>query len=220
MDISYSGGVLRINSSNGIKKFDRGRNDRKTAHSELNQQGFGQVSYRFYRFSLMPRLLLLRHAKAGWAAPGVSDFERTLTQSGRNDARKLGLRMRSSDLIPDLVLCSPAKRAVETLEFVASTLFEQPPKTEMVRELYNSDAADYLQAVREASAVETLLVVGHNPMMEDLAYELPSASSTHAIQAAASGFPTCGLAVISFDGPLKDVRRNSGQLETFLKPNE
>ncbi|MCC5779653.1 histidine phosphatase family protein [Nitratireductor sp. B36] len=166
----------------------------------------------------MSRLLLLRHAKAGWGAPGVSDYDRGLTQSGQNDARKLGQRMRSSGLIPDLVLCSPARRAVETLEHLASTLFDQPPKTDMVRELYNSDAADYLQAVREAPAADTLLVVGHNPMMEDLAFELPSESDQQAFQAAGSGFPTCGLAVISFEGPLADLRRNGGRLETFLKP--
>ncbi|WP_292895883.1 MULTISPECIES: SixA phosphatase family protein [unclassified Nitratireductor] len=167
----------------------------------------------------MSRLLLLRHAKAGWAAPGMSDFERALTHSGQTDARKLGQRMRTSGLIPDLVLCSPARRAVETLESVVSTLFEQPPKTNMIRELYNSDAADYLQAVREAPAASTLLVVGHNPMMEDLAFELPAAGDQQAMQATASGFPTCGLAVISFEGPLSKVRRNGGRLEAFLKPD-
>ncbi|EIM75599.1 putative phosphohistidine phosphatase SixA [Nitratireductor aquibiodomus RA22] len=167
----------------------------------------------------MSRLFLLRHAKAGWAAPGTSDFDRTLTQSGQSDAKALGMRMRSIGLIPDLILCSPARRAVETLEFVASTLFDSPPKTELVQELYNSDATDYLHAVREAQVAETLLLVGHNPMMEDLAFELPSAGDQQAMRGTASGFPTCGLAVISFPAPLADIRRNGGRLEAFLKPD-
>ncbi|WP_295806591.1 histidine phosphatase family protein [uncultured Nitratireductor sp.] len=166
----------------------------------------------------MPRLLLLRHAKAGWAAPGMADFDRGLTQSGRADTKALGQRMRAANLLPDLVLCSTAKRAVETLDGVALTLFQGSPKTRYLAELYNSDAIDYLHAVREAPSVETLLVVGHNPMMEDLAFELPATGDDEAVKNAASGFPTCGLAVIGFSSSLANIRRKSGRLEAFLKP--
>lgn len=167
----------------------------------------------------MTRLLLLRHAKAGWAAPGMSDFDRTLTASGQEDARALGKRMRATNLLPDLILCSTAKRAIETLDGVASTMFDQRPDTHFLAELYNSDATDYLFAVREAPQAETILVVGHNPMMEDLAYELSSSGEAEATQAASSGFPTCGLAVISFPGALANIERRTGRLETFLRPD-
>ncbi|MBN7778183.1 histidine phosphatase family protein [Nitratireductor aquimarinus] len=167
----------------------------------------------------MTRLLLLRHAKAGWAAPGMSDFDRTLTASGQEDARALGKRMRATHLLPDLILCSTARRAIETLDGVSSTMLDQKPETHFLAELYNSDATDYLFAVREAPQAETILVVGHNPMMEDLAYELSSGGDAEATQAASSGFPTCGLAVISFPGALANIERRNGRLDMFLRPD-
>ena len=70
----------------------------------------------------MSRLFLLRHAKAGWAEPGMRDFDRPLEPLGRTDADAIGAAMRASAYIPDLVLCSTAKRARETLDWVASLM--------------------------------------------------------------------------------------------------
>ncbi|TJW41644.1 MAG: histidine phosphatase family protein, partial [Mesorhizobium sp.] len=67
----------------------------------------------------MSRLYLLRHAKAGWALPGVRDFDRPLDASGIADAETMGAAMRARDYIPDLTLCSNAKRARQTLEGLA-----------------------------------------------------------------------------------------------------
>ncbi|RVB55078.1 histidine phosphatase family protein, partial [Mesorhizobium sp. M7A.F.Ca.CA.004.06.1.1] len=64
----------------------------------------------------MSRLYLLRHAKAGWALPGMRDFDRPLDASGRSDAEMMGAAMRSRLYVPDRTLCSNAKRAKETLE--------------------------------------------------------------------------------------------------------
>src|SRR5262245_47015244 len=69
--------------------------------------------------SPMSRLYLLRHAKAGWAQPGMRDFDRPLEPLGRTDADSIGAAMRANAYIPDLVLCSTAKRARETLDWVA-----------------------------------------------------------------------------------------------------
>ena len=65
----------------------------------------------------MSRLYLLRHSKAGWALPGVRDFDRPLDASGLADAERLGLAMRAAAHVPDLTLCSNARRARETLAY-------------------------------------------------------------------------------------------------------
>ncbi|MCR4268913.1 histidine phosphatase family protein [Nitratireductor sp. ZSWI3] len=166
----------------------------------------------------MYRLFLLRHAKAGWAAPGMTDFDRGLTASGIADARILGRRMRETGLVPDQVLCSPARRARETCDHVLSSFSQPGPEPFFVDELYNSDATHYVDAIRAAAPARSLLIVGHNPMMEDLAYALPAGGDDRAMRLAAAGFPTCGLAVIRFERALSDLMPGSGHLDDFLRP--
>ena len=166
----------------------------------------------------MHRLFLLRHAKAGWAAPGMTDFDRQLSAAGIADAEALGHRMRKAGLIPDAVLCSTARRAMQTFDRLSSTLFTQAPQTIHAAELYNSDAASYVAAIRRAPAGKALLVVGHNPMMEDLTFALPADGDAQAMKLAETGFPTCGLAVLHFDGPRAELAPGAGHLQAFLKP--
>lgn len=166
----------------------------------------------------MHRLFLLRHAKAGWAAPGMTDFDRQLSASGIADAEALGRRMRQTGLLPDIVLCSTARRAVQTFDRVASTLFTDAPRAIYLEKLYNSDATNYVAAIRRAQPGRALLVVGHNPMMEDLAFALPADGDANAMRLAAAGFPTCGLAVLRFDDPLAALAPGTGHLQAFLKP--
>ncbi len=166
----------------------------------------------------MHRLFLLRHAKSGWAAPGTTDFERPLTASGISDAEALGRHMLDSGLLPDLVLCSTAKRARQTLDRVLSAFVEKTPRIIHEEELYNSDAARYVEIIRDAPASASLLVVGHNPVMEDLAFALPRGGNADAMRLAASGFPTCGLAVLNFENPLSELKPGTGNLTAFLRP--
>src|SRR3954452_9870575 len=89
----------------------------------------------------MSRLYLLRHAKAGWAAPGMRDFDRPLDPTGCTDADSIGAGMRAREYIPDLVLCSTAKRARETLDWVARHIGS--PRAVFSDSLYSTDAAGY-----------------------------------------------------------------------------
>ena len=116
------------------------------------------------------RLYLLRHAKAGWALPGMRDFDRPLDASGRADAEVIGMAMRSRGYVPDLTLCSNARRARETLEGLAGQT--DTGKVLFFDTLYSEDAAGYLRLIREHGGPGSLLVIGHNPMMEDLAMAL------------------------------------------------
>ena len=164
----------------------------------------------------MSRLFLLRHAKAGWAQPGMRDFDRPLDASGWTDAEATGLAMRERNLLPELVLCSSAVRARETLEAVNRHL----PTTRIVfvDGLYATDAAGYLELIQRADDVDSALVVGHNPMMEDLGFALPGDGDPNARDMLAAGFPTSGLAVIRFAGSLTTAEPGKGYLEAFIVP--
>jgi phosphohistidine phosphatase len=167
----------------------------------------------------MSRLYLLRHAKAGWAEPGMRDFDRPLTETGRRDAKAVGTAMRASGLIPDLVLCSTARRARETWECVADTIGPIMAPPAFTDSLYSCDAAGYLSVVRNAAdKLSSLLVVGHNPMIEDVAIACATEGDDAERAALASGFPTSALAVIQFSGPLADAAPGAGSLTTFLTP--
>ena len=118
----------------------------------------------------MSRLYLLRHAKAGWALPGVRDFDRPLDASGHADAEVMGTAMRACGYIPDITLCSNAKRARETLEDIAG--HTDTGRVLFFDKLYSEDAAGYLSLIHENGARGSVLVIGHNPMTEDLAMAL------------------------------------------------
>ena len=164
----------------------------------------------------MNRLYLLRHAKAGWAMPGVRDFDRALDEVGIADAQTTGAAMAAADYVPDLTLCSNARRARETLEGIAG-------QTDIGRilffdQLYTEDATGYLSLIRDHGSFGSLLVIGHNPMMEDLAMAIAGGGEDEAREALAGGFPTCGLAVVRFERGLDEIEPGTGYLEAFLTP--
>ena len=100
----------------------------------------------------MSTLYLLRHAKAGWAQPGMRDFDRPLDASGVKDAEKIGLVMRDRGYGPDLTLCSTALRARQTLEGVAA--HADTGRVRFLETLYSADAAGYLSIIHENDGMD------------------------------------------------------------------
>lgn len=166
----------------------------------------------------MTRLYLLRHAKARWAEPGSRDYDRSLELSGKADADMIAASMLLSGYVPDRVLCSGARRARETWEAAARHL--DVGDVRYVDSLYSSDAGGYLDVIRETDGAGSVLVVGHNPVMEDLAMALSRDGEAEALAAVAGGFPTCGLAVIRFSTPISGLAPEDGYLEDFLAPRD
>jgi phosphohistidine phosphatase len=162
------------------------------------------------------KLYLLRHAKAGWALPGVRDFDRPLDEAGAADAETMGKAMRAEGHVPDLTLCSNARRCRETLEGVAG--HADTGRVLFFDKLYTEDAAGYLSIIREHGDSGSLLVIGHNPMTEDLAMAIAGGGEENARGLLSYGFPTSGLAVIRFDGGLATAEPGGGYLEAFLTP--
>ena len=164
----------------------------------------------------MNRLYLLRHAKARWGEPGSRDYDRPLEASGKADAEALAGSMLVAGYLPDLVLCSGALRARETWDAASRHL--EAHDVRYLDSLYSSDANGYLDIIREAGDAASIMVVGHNPMMEDLCSALARKGAPAALAAVARGFPTCGLAVISFSELGEQIAPKNGYLEDFLTP--
>ena len=164
----------------------------------------------------MSRLFLLRHAKAGWALPGMRDFDRPLDDTGRVDAEAMGVEMHKRGYVPDITLCSSAVRARETLHGVAG--HADTGRIVFCEKLYTEDAAGYLALIHENANSGSVLVIGHNPMMEDLATAVSKDGDRAAQALLGSGFPTSGLAVIAFPGGLGKAAPGAGYLEAFHTP--
>ena len=167
----------------------------------------------------MRRLLLFRHAKAESSKPGEEDRARALIERGRKDAGRIGAYMASHGLKPDRVLVSPAKRAQETWKHVAAALKPAPAAT-MVEKLYDATPHAILAAIKEAPAsAHTLMVIGHNPGLQELAVMLIASGDIDAREALREKLPTSGLAIVDF--AFDDWGRlhpQSGRLERFVSP--
>ncbi|MER5450616.1 histidine phosphatase family protein [Streptomyces sp. NPDC002764] len=145
------------------------------------------------------RLVVLRHAKSAWPA-GVPDHERPLAPRGRRDAPAAGRALAEADCLPDLALCSTAVRARQTWE-LASAQWGTPPPVRHDARLYVAEPADLLDAVHEVSPeVETLLLIGHNPALEELVLELAGDGLDDALDEVRTKFPTSAIAVLAWHG--------------------
>ena len=165
------------------------------------------------------RLILLRHAKSEKAEPGMDDHARQLNGRGRGDAPVIGAYIARHGLVPDLALVSTARRTRETWARVAAALPHKPAATYDDR-LYSATAAAILAAVTETKTkVHTLVVVGHNPGLHDLARLLIASGDVDARERLNEGLPTSGLVVIDFAADSwRKLHPRGGRLERFVTP--
>jgi phosphohistidine phosphatase len=165
----------------------------------------------------MLRLMLLRHGKAAWPQ-GTLDMDRPLAKRGREASVLMGKYLKDQELVPDLVLVSPARRTLETWEIVAPILGDLDVRHEP--RIYEAPVARLLTVLHEIDRKSgKLLMIGHNPGFEDLAGLLVSDGDADGMSRIGHKFPTAGLAVIDFpEASWKDVKRRSGRLERFMTP--
>ncbi|WP_349364858.1 MAG: histidine phosphatase family protein [Roseitalea porphyridii] len=167
----------------------------------------------------MSRLFLLRHAKAEWAEPGQRDFDRALAASGIEDAKALAANMVAHDLIPGKVICSSAVRARQTLEAI-NTVYDLAGIASYDQNLYATDAPGYLEVAAKSGFDDGLMLIGHNPMLEDVAMALSAEGDDALVGELQMGFRTAGLAVIELDGPMSAVETQRGRLVAYLTPQD
>jgi phosphohistidine phosphatase len=164
----------------------------------------------------MKRLWLLRHASAEGGAP---DEQRRLTARGQAEAERVAERWGDAASAPELVLCSPARRARATAEIVTAPL-EPSPRRELDESLYLATPGAILKAIGAVPAgCSALLVVGHNPGLADFAADLSSAGGTAARALRHFGFPPAALA--SFELEIEDWAEVEGaraRLVEFATP--
>lgn len=168
----------------------------------------------------MRRIWLLRHAKSSWDDPGLPDRLRPLAPRGVRAVGVLARHLRSTGVAPELVLCSPAVRAVQTWEGVAPGL---PPDTAMVIDeaVYRAGAAGLLGHLqRVAAPVESVLVVGHNPGLQDLAVGLAGAGPRPLRERLATKYPAGALATFDVPGHWRDLGWGTGTLVAYVVPRE
>ncbi|OAP42606.1 phosphohistidine phosphatase [Sinorhizobium glycinis] len=161
------------------------------------------------------RLILLRHARSGWALPRQRDFDRTLDDVGYAEAELIAQSASDHGICPDLVLCSTAVRCRQTAEPFRRALGEDLD-VRYVDQLYAGPAGVYTDLVEAHADRTSLMLIGHNPMIEDVLRKYLGEEQSAA--ALANGYPPAGLAVVDFSAPPSAGRIPAAVLSTLLIP--
>lgn len=144
----------------------------------------------------MHTLHLLRHAKSSWDDETLDDHERPLAPRGVRDAKRMGAYLRALPVQPQLVLCSTAARTRQTLELIA---LDGDQDVQFEDGLYGASADALLGRLRRLTdPVEAVLLIGHNPGMQDLALRIARPGAHR--DAVGVKFPTCALATLEASG--------------------
>ena len=161
----------------------------------------------------MKRIMLLRHAKSSWDDATLSDHERPLAPRGRRAAAAIADHLHGNGLAVELVLCSSARRARETLERLGTSL--GTARTSIEDDLYGASDDELLERLRRLpEPLESVAVIGHNPGLHDLAVGLTREGRR------LERFPTGALAMLEFDGPWADLGSGRVRLTGFVRPKD
>ncbi len=169
------------------------------------------------------QLLLLRHAKSSWDDPSLSDHERPLSKRGHKAATAMRHLMRAKHLVPDLVIVSDARRTLETL--AALQPWDSPPAIDTTGDLYLASAEEMLEVLRRVGAkVRSVLLIGHNPGMQELALLLEGGSAEgkagKLVARVAKSYPTGALAEFALSTSWSEIDAGTGRLTRFVTPRE
>jgi phosphohistidine phosphatase len=159
-------------------------------------------------------LALLRHAKSSWDDPAMSDFERPLNRRGRKDAPFMGDLLRKRGVDPDIIITSPANRALTTCRIVAGELGFPLDRITIDEHLYEASARELLRIVQMiGSQYNSAMLVGHNPGLTLLAERLAPAGIDN--------IPTCGFLSMRLDVETwSGVREKCGSVALFEYPKK
>ena len=120
----------------------------------------------------MKTLLILRHAKSSWDNSRLADHDRPLNSRGKEDAPRMGRLLEREGLVPDLIISSSAERALRTAELAAISAGYEA-EIQVTRQYYHAGPEDYIEVLNEvADSHHRVMIVGHNPGMEELVEQL------------------------------------------------
>ena len=169
----------------------------------------------------MPTLHLLRHAKSSWDDPALADFDRPLAPRGVAAALRMGGHLREQGIVPALVLCSTGRRTRQTWDLVVPALIGTPV-VEFRDDLYEAPPDRLLATLRETPAeMEAVLLLGHNPGLQDLARHLAGTESDRrALKRLHRKFPTAALAGFEIDRAWAGLAEGGARLTSFVRPKD
>ncbi len=171
--------------------------------------------------TVVKNLYILRHAKSSWKDTSLDDFDRPLNKRGRLAGKTIGAYLKKERLTPDLIICSAARRATQTMGLVKKEIGDKTP-SEISRNLYMASAEEIIRILWGIDdKIETAMVIAHNPGVEYLALSLTGDGDGDAWQRMNAKFPTAGLAILTFD--LKNwsnITQGGARLIKFVCPRE
>jgi len=170
----------------------------------------------------MKTLLLLRHAKSSWDDDRLPDHDRPLAPRGRRAAPAMARLLQRRELTPDRVLCSTAARTRESWALVQEELGLEATPVVYIEGLYLADPGRMLRTIREEGRdAGTLLLVGHNPGIQELALALTELDRGGSVERMERKYPTAALAVIEFERDSWDeIAPGRGRLRKFVRPKD
>lgn len=160
----------------------------------------------------MKTLYLVRHAKSDWENENISDMNRPLNERGYKDAQAMSLKLTDSIAAPDLIITSPAIRAITTCLIFAGAFNIDPKKIIIESSLYETPIKEYLKLIHSMDKKnQTVMIFAHNPTITELANTLAKPFTDN--------MPTCGVAGISFNlDKWDEIKKNTGELTLFNFP--
>jgi phosphohistidine phosphatase len=160
----------------------------------------------------MKRLTLIRHGKSSWKDPDIADFDRPLNRRGKDDAPEMGRRLAARGERPDLIITSPAKRAVSTINRIAQEIGFTESRILRDCRVYEAGARDLLSIIQEIEDIHgSVVLCGHNPGLTELSNLVSDLDIDN--------IPTCGIVSIEFPvDSWSDVAAVSGIVRYFDFP--
>lgn len=162
----------------------------------------------------MKTLYVIRHAKSSWEHDSLADIDRPLNDRGKKDAPRMGKRLKEKDIHPDLMISSPAARALSTCQRIAEVLGYNTDLIRTDRKLYHAGEQEILQVVRGVSDKhDVVMIFGHNPGLTDFVNMMNEEKEV------TGNVPTCGVA--AFEIPVDswaDVGFETGKLVFYDYP--
>jgi len=160
-------------------------------------------------------LYIMRHAKSDWSGADTRDFDRPINARGENNAQGIGQWMADNDKIPQYIISSSAVRAKQTTALVLEEITDSAPeKVSYQKDLYLADLETLLECIQKyKKGVNSLMIVAHNPGLEELVHYLSTQS------AKLKSMTTANLAIFEYLDSEFDVYRDKGKLVEFIRPS-
>ncbi len=173
------------------------------------------TAYNHGRSPLKPELLLLRHGKSDWSIPTL-DFDRPLKNRGIRGANRIGVWLLQNNAIPDHILSSPAKRAMQTAQQACKSMGLNAEIITEDERIYDATIQDLMDTLRNCpQGAQRVLMVGHNPGLESLLLSLTR--STITVPDDGKLLPTATLARLELAVPWANINAAHAELLSIIR---